>query len=68
MKVDKSESTVGQVPRKIPYTIKNNVEAELRRMESNKSIEKIQEPTKWVNTMVVVESQISSLSRPKSSE
>ncbi|XP_061193379.1 uncharacterized protein K02A2.6-like [Saccostrea echinata] len=55
IKVDKSVSPVVHAPRKVPFTIKRKVKTELDRMEKQKIIEKIQQPTEWVNSMVVVE-------------
>ena len=42
-------------PRKVPYAMRSKVKAELERMESMNVIEKVTEPTDWVNSIVVVE-------------
>ena len=41
-------------PRKVPVTIRSKVKDELERMERLEVIERIQEPTDWVNSMVTV--------------
>lgn len=42
-------------PRKIPVALKDRVKEELDRMEKMGVIKKVDEPTDWVNSMVVVE-------------
>ena len=41
-------------PRRVPVTIRSKVKTELQRMERLNVIEKIDEPTEWVNSMAVV--------------
>ena len=41
-------------PRRVPVTIRSKVKTELQRMERLNVIEKINEPTEWVNSMAVV--------------
>ena len=41
-------------PRKVPVTIRSKVKDELERMERLEVIERVQEPTDWVNSMVTV--------------
>ena len=41
--------------RRIPLSMEDKVKAELNKMEKNNIITKIDEPTEWVNSMVVVE-------------
>ena len=41
-------------PRKVPVTIRSKVKDELERMERLEVIERIQEPTDWVDSMVTV--------------
>ena len=41
-------------PRRVPVTLRPAVKAELERMEQLNVIEKIDEPTEWVNSMAVV--------------
>lgn len=42
-------------PRKIPVTLRENLKIELNRMEKLKVIKRIEEPTQWVNPIVIVE-------------
>ena len=42
-------------PRRIPVALRERCKAELERMEKLGVIEKVTEPTKWVNSMVVIE-------------
>ena len=42
-------------PRRVPYAIKDKVKAELDKMEMMKVIEKVEEPTDWVNSLVIAE-------------
>ena len=42
-------------PRKIPFAIRDKVKAELDRMETLGVIQRVEHPTDWVNSMVVVE-------------
>ncbi|XP_055841107.1 uncharacterized protein LOC129908549 [Episyrphus balteatus] len=41
-------------PRKIPFALKDLLKEELDRMETLKVIEKVEEPTEWVNSIVLV--------------
>ena len=41
-------------PRKIPVTLREKLKTELNRMEKLKVIVKIEEPTQWVNPIVIV--------------
>ena len=41
-------------PRKVPITIRSKVRKELERMERLDVIERVYEPTDWVNSMVTV--------------
>ena len=41
-------------PRRIPHMLKDKVKDELKRMEKMDVITKVEQPTKWVNPMVVV--------------
>ena len=54
IKVDLSVPAVVHAPRKIPFALRDKVRLELERMEKG-VIEKVTEPTDWVNSMVVVE-------------
>lgn len=42
-------------PRRIPVALKDRCKAELDRMESLGVIQKVQEPSQWVNSMTIVE-------------
>ena len=42
-------------PRRVPYAIKDRVKEELDRMESMDVIEKVTQPTDWVNSLVIAE-------------
>ena len=42
-------------PRKIPFAMKNKVKNKLSQLERMRVIEKVSEPTEWVNSLVVVE-------------
>ena len=53
--VDKNVPPVVNPPRRIPVALKERVEKELDRMEKMEIIERINESTDWVNSMVVVE-------------
>ena len=54
IKLDKSVTPTVQPPRKIPVALRDKVRDELTRMESLGVIVKENEPTPWVNSMVVV--------------
>lgn len=41
--------------RRIPYSLENRLKDELKNMEELKVIEKVEKPTKWVNSIVLVE-------------
>ena len=42
-------------PRRVPYALKDKVKEELDKMERLKVIEKVTEPTDWVNSLVIAE-------------
>ena len=42
-------------PRKVPMALRTKLKAELDRMVQNDIIAPVQEPTDWVNSLVVVE-------------
>ena len=42
-------------PPKVLYLLKDKLKAELERMERNEIIDKVDEPTDWVNSLVIVE-------------
>lgn len=41
--------------RRIPYSLENRLKDELKCMEPQKVIEKVEKPTKWVNSIVLLE-------------
>ena len=41
-------------PRRVPVTLRPKIKEELQRTERLEVIEKVQEPTEWVNSMVVI--------------
>lgn len=55
IRTDDSVQPVVHPPRKIPFALKSKVKQELDRMKDLKVIEKVNQPTNWVNSMVVVE-------------
>ena len=55
IQLDKVAKPVVHPPRKIPFAMKNKVKDELSRLERMRVIEKVSEPTEWVNSLVVVE-------------
>lgn len=55
IEIDKSVKPVVHPPRRVPFALKRKVKHELEKMEREEVIEKIEEPTDWVNSMVVVE-------------
>ena len=54
IKVDESAQPVVHPPRKVPVTLRPKIQQELRRMEKLDVIEKVEEPTDWVNSMVTI--------------
>ena len=55
IKVDPSVRPTICPPRNQPVALKSRIKEELDRMEQTKVIKKVEEPTDWVNAMVVVE-------------
>ena len=55
IKIDDSVTPVLHPPRKLPATLRDRVQAELFDMESKGIIKAVNEPTAWVNSMVVNE-------------
>ena len=53
--VDHTAQPVVHPPRKVPVALQSKVKAELDRMQSLGVIAKVDEPTDWVNSMVVAE-------------
>lgn len=55
IRIDDSVTPKIHPPRKVPVTLREKLKAELNRMEKMKVIAKIEEPTQWVNPIVIVE-------------
>ena len=55
IKVKEDTSPKVHPPRKIPASLREKIKEELDNMEKTGVIRKIDEPTEWVNSMVVVE-------------
>ncbi|XP_035679930.1 uncharacterized protein K02A2.6-like [Branchiostoma floridae] len=55
IKVDPNVEPVVHAPRKFPVSLREPLKKELDRMESLGVIQKVDEPTEWVNSLVVVE-------------
>ena len=55
IKLDPSVQPVVHAPRKVPVALHDRVKEELQRMENDGVIKKQEEPTDWVNSMVIVE-------------
>ena len=55
IEVDETIPPVVNPPRRIPVALRERVEKELDRMEKTEIIKRVDEPTDWVNSMVVVE-------------
>jgi hypothetical protein len=55
IQIDEGVTPKVHPPRKIPVTLREKLKTELNRMEKMKVIVKIEEPTQWVNPIVIVE-------------
>ncbi|KAK0132248.1 hypothetical protein N1851_032926 [Merluccius polli] len=55
IQIDASVTPKVHPPRKVPVTLREKLRTELNRMEKMKVITKIEEPTQWVNPIVIVE-------------
>ncbi|CAB3983765.1 retrotransposon-like family member retr-1 [Paramuricea clavata] len=54
IKIEEPVSPTIHPPRRIPHMLKDKVKDELNRMEARGIITKVEQPTKWVNPMVVL--------------
>ena len=54
IRIDEGVTPKVHPPRKIPVTLREKLKTELNRMEKLKVIVKIEEPTQWVNPIVIV--------------
>jgi hypothetical protein len=54
IKTNPNVTPVVHAPRKVPYALRDKLKTELDRMENLGAIEKVVEPTEWVNSLVVV--------------
>ena len=54
MRIDENIEPIVSAARQIPYSQRDRVETELKRMEKLGVIPKDEEPTDWVNTIIVV--------------
>ncbi len=52
IQIDPEHEPIVHPPRKVPVTIWSKVKEELQRMERLEVIERVHEPTDWVNSMV----------------
>ncbi len=55
IRMDKNVPPVGHPCRKVPFTLQKPLKAELDRMENLIVIEKVDEPTEWVSSLIIVE-------------
>ena len=61
MQLGENSSPVIHAPRKIPVSLRSTLKKELDGMEAAGVIEKVEEPTEWVNSLVVIENPDGSL-------
>ena len=61
MQLEENSTPVIHAPRKIPVSLRSKLKKELDGMEAAGVIEKVEEPTEWVNSLVVVENLDGSL-------
>ncbi|KAK0139299.1 hypothetical protein N1851_024069 [Merluccius polli] len=59
--VDESVSPVVHPCRKVPFKLRERLKEELARMEKMKVIQKIDEPTEWVSSLVIVQKKTGAL-------
>ena len=54
IKIDKHSKPVVHLPCRVPVTLRSKLKDELNQMEQLNVIERVHEPTDWVNSMVIV--------------
>ena len=54
IKLDESVKPVVHPPRRVPVNLRSKVKDELNRMESLGVVERVHEPSDWVNSMVTI--------------
>ena len=54
IKVDKTSQPVVHPPRQVPVTLRPKIQAKLNGMEVMEVIQKVEEPTDWVNSTVTI--------------
>ena len=54
MQIDSQAVPITQAPQKILTTLQNKLKEELERMEQEQVIVKVEEPTDWVHSAVIV--------------
>ena len=55
IEIDELVPPVIHPPRRVPIALRDKLKGEIERMEKLEIIKKVEEPTEWVNSMVVVE-------------
>ena len=55
LEIDKAVTPVINPPRRVPFALKDKLKSELDRLEELQMIRKVEEPTDWVSSLVVVE-------------
>lgn len=61
IELEKPNKPVIHAARKVPLALRDRLKAELKRLESLDIIEKVEEPTEWVHSLVIVEKRDGSL-------
>ena len=55
MQIEENAMPVIHAPRKIPAALRDKLKLELEKMETDNVIAQVDEPTEWVNSLVVIE-------------
>ena len=61
IKIDANVPPVVHPPRRVPFALRSRLKAQLQKMEAEGVIAPVEEPTPWVNSLVVVEKPNGSL-------